>query len=1011
MLRGGPIALLLLVLLGLAAPAAQAAKPAELLPRSFAPLPPKAVTGRQLAGGRVASLPARARLGGRYVLGGAVVNLGTAAARGPVTVRLMRRGTPPHRIGRTTAGAAPRANSAFRVAVTLPRSLPDGAYQVVACAKRGGTSGVTRCVTAPRPFLVGAAPRVRPAAPALVRRAADVCSPGARTVASATQLRPAYPELGNGGYRSVSSKVGLVYDTATNMFLAGTNVELTQAATQCLTEFSLDFERSNTNAAGPNMAVSSVLVNGQPATFAFKQPTYPGDPNGQDDPDPMAHQSGQQDVVNPATNPNPPACAGTGTAGLPCAANKLVITPPASIPAGASFTVQVFYSGRPGVHVDGSGATEGWFRVGTTGSFVTTEPGGTMAWMPLNNHPTAKPTYVITQRTTAGRVGIANGNLTSTSTNPSDPQFPAGGSTTYTWSSPEPIANYLVESSIGDYDAAMATAPSGVVYYQYQDRSIPAADRTTNKAILDGQPDQTAFQTKFNGPFPFSSDGVIISSASASFEEEMQTKITFQGGSVAADILAHENMHQWWGDNVSESTFRETFEKEGMADMAEDLYAADQTATMLPVPSYDAAFEAQMTLLEQQAYTTATDANPLTANVWRVAPSDETPAQLFGASTYVRSGIAYEALRKIMTPARFHVATKAIQSAYGGGNASETQYRDEFAKQLLPQTAACQARLAQFYTQWFDTAYPTPMKPGMTGLTGAPQAFFATDGSCPDSTAPTTTRSPAPNAQGYYATAPTVTLAATDNGTVGFTAYSIDGGTPTRYTLPFAVSGNGKHVIRFYSADTEGNVERTQTAFVVVGAPTGATGTTGTTGTTGSTDTAGSTGASGSTGPPGSTGGSGSAGDGPAGPTGPGGAAGAPGPTGATTATQTTPTATATPSPAASARFSLAVDRQRLRTVAARGLLVRARCASACKVRFTVSLPAATARKAGRSARLLTATRSLKAGRRTRLRLRLPGAAVRRLERVGPTTVVLRGVAKPASGASTSLTRRARLMR
>ena len=53
--------------------------------------------------------------------------------------------------------------------------------------------------------------------------------------------------------------------------------------------------------------------------------------------------------------------------GTPCPANKLVITPSSPIPSGATFVVQVNYAGRPGVHNDGDGTTEGWFRVGTAG--------------------------------------------------------------------------------------------------------------------------------------------------------------------------------------------------------------------------------------------------------------------------------------------------------------------------------------------------------------------------------------------------------------------------------------------------------------------------------------------------------------------------------------------------------------------------------------------------------------------------------------------------------------------
>ena len=54
-----------------------------------------------------------------------------------------------------------------------------------------------------------------------------------------------YPDQGNGGYTSVHSDVYLAYDTTANLFLPGTHVDLTERATQCLTDFSLDFERTN----------------------------------------------------------------------------------------------------------------------------------------------------------------------------------------------------------------------------------------------------------------------------------------------------------------------------------------------------------------------------------------------------------------------------------------------------------------------------------------------------------------------------------------------------------------------------------------------------------------------------------------------------------------------------------------------------------------------------------------------------------------------------------------------
>ena len=88
------------------------------------------------------------------------------------------------------------------------------------------------------------------------------------------------------------------------------------------------------------------------------------------------------------------------------------------------------------------------------------------------------------------------------------------------------------------------------------------------------QADITAFESRFTGPFPFTTDGIIVGTPPTSFDEEMQTMIAFSGGVIDTDTLYHENMHQWWGDNVSEGDYHMTFFKEGMATVAEFLYDA-----------------------------------------------------------------------------------------------------------------------------------------------------------------------------------------------------------------------------------------------------------------------------------------------------------------------------------------------------------------------------------------------------------------------------------------------------
>jgi peptidase M1-like protein len=571
-----------------------------------------------------------------------------------------------------------------------------------------------------------------PAASIGAASARQTCSPGAHTLAPPGSRL--YPETGNGGYTSLHTLVHLVYDADANRFLHGNRVVLTDRATKCLTSFSLDFERHSRNTtAGPDMSVVSVRVNGLPARFRFVQPTYPGDPNGQNDPDPAAHEASQTSPVGgPDHNPLPPACSPelpspntppNSLNGTRCPANKLVIVPAHPVRKGARFHVTVAYVGRPGVHNDGDGFTEGWFRA-PDGGFVTTEPVATEDWMPLNDHPTAKPTYDFADTVNAGRTVIANGRLVSKRRHGPSAAFP-GGSVTWRWHAAAPIASYLVENSVGRFSLSRHTA-GGITFYRAQNLGIPAAQRQTNLKIMRMQQGITAFESRFTGPYPFTSDGVVIGTPSTSFEEEMETMIAFSGGFIDTDTLYHENMHQWWGDNVSEGGYRMTFFKEGLATFAEILYDGRQAQQAAGGPG-TGAFEKAIVRDFDEIYAAGSD-------FWTVAPSNPTPYGLFsGSSTYLRPAIAYVALRQILGHRRFTLVLEHIQRRYGGGSISEPQLEAVFHHWLPVQTAACRARLTRFFTQWFDTPYPPgggPHRPRITGPGLAGRGFYGPGGRC-----------------------------------------------------------------------------------------------------------------------------------------------------------------------------------------------------------------------------------------------------------------------------------------
>jgi Peptidase family M1 domain len=574
--------------------------------------------------------------------------------------------------------------------------------------------------------------------------APEHCSPGAMTLASPGSRM--YPDTGNGGYTSVHTSVDLVYDSATNRFLPGNHVELTDRATQCLSSLSLDFERESANGdAGPDLTVGSITVDGRPATFAFVQPTYPGDPNGPGDPDPRAHEASQDNPVGgPEQNPLPPACSPElpdeevdpdELDGTQCPANKLVITPSAPVRSGATFTIDVQYTGRPGVHNDGDGSTEGWFRT-ADGSFVSTEPVGTEDWMPLNDFPSAKPTYEFHETVPAGIVAIANGMLLGTVAHAPGGGF-AGGSVTWNWQDTSPINSYLVQSSIGHYSLFARTTPAGETFYEAQDEAIPASQQAANRRLIEQQPEITEYESNWAGPFPFATDGVIVGdSHEVGFEEEMESMIAFTDGEVELPVLWHENFHQWWGDNVTQSSYENTFFKEGLAEWMESY--------VFPARRLKPG-AAQRRMKEQFASTYRSR-----GSFWTIAPSHPFPYSLFdGSSTYERPAAAYEALHQILGEPVFAQTLRQIQQEHGGATITEPELERAFAEHLPSRSPACLTRLSAFFGEWFDTAYPRGGgrrgRPRITGPGLAGEDFYSGGCASPPGAAALTPSGAAPS--------------------------------------------------------------------------------------------------------------------------------------------------------------------------------------------------------------------------------------------------------------------------
>ena len=315
-----------------------------------------------------------------------------------------------------------------------------------------------------------------------------------------------YPRLGNGGYDALHYTLDLAVDVERNAVAGSATIDA--LATQELQTFNLDF-------AG--LTVEAVSVDGTLVEYD------------------------RQD-------------------------GELVIIPPAPLPAGEPFTVQVVYHGQPEpVRSSAIPIRMGWNNFGT-GIFVAGEPVGASSWYPVNEHPLDKATYTLRITAPEPYVVAANGLLQET--------IPQSEGVTYVWESRHPIASYLVTVNIDDFVLQTSEGPGGLPLRNY----FPAD--VAGEAAADFAPtaDMIAFFSSVFGPYPFEAYGVVVIDAPLGFALETQTLSIFSRSWVTDpqpldESVAHELAHQWFGDSVSLAEWRDIWLNEGFATYASWLWS------------------------------------------------------------------------------------------------------------------------------------------------------------------------------------------------------------------------------------------------------------------------------------------------------------------------------------------------------------------------------------------------------------------------------------------------------
>lgn len=314
------------------------------------------------------------------------------------------------------------------------------------------------------------------------------------------------------------------------------------------------------------------------------------------------------------------------------------------------------------------------FTVTDTGEVWTMqEPYGAYTWYPVNDQPSDKALYDITVHAPARWTGIANGHLTELSAE--------DDGTTTSWQLTEPAASYLVTLAIGDYAHRSDTTESGLrVDYWTPRGAVTGLDGLqTAAASVDW------IESKL-GPYPFESLGLVVTESQSAMETQTMVTLGNNAYVLSPQTIAHELVHQWYGDQVSPSDWRDVWLNEGMTMLMQWIYQDEHEIQPLRDSVRNARF-ADQGLRD--------DYGP---------PGDYDPRQFGGSNIYTTPALMWNELRVELGDDEFYRIATAWLAAHDNTSVTREQVFEHWEKETGRELSA-------FFDAWI-TGPRTP-KPGV----------------------------------------------------------------------------------------------------------------------------------------------------------------------------------------------------------------------------------------------------------------------------------------------------------